>query len=145
MALTQDVGQKRKRFAAIDITPSRNNGNGDGDSNELTAVVRKWGSAFTVFEDTDRDTPLWQLQVCHGGRNSFGYQVLAVAREALQKHPNSSVRDLQQWSRSSRCASSTEHRRKAVHWIRMEQGWKRGKSSCTRLPSRMPWSSYSWY
>ena len=96
MALTQDVGQKRKRFAAIDITPSRNNGNGDGDSNELTAVVRKWGSAFTVFEDTDRDTPLWQLQVCHGGRNSFGYQVLAVAREALQKHPNSSVRDLQQ-------------------------------------------------
>ena len=96
MALSQDVGQKRKRFTATDITPSKNNGTGDADSSELTAIIRKWGSAFTVFEDTDRDTPLWQLQICHGGRNSFGYQVLAVAREALQKHPNSNVRDLQQ-------------------------------------------------
>jgi len=96
MALSQDVGQKRKRFTASDITLSKNNGTGDADGNELTAIIRKWGSAFAVFEGTDRDTPLWQLQVCHGGRNSFGYQVLAVAREALQKHPNDKVRDLQQ-------------------------------------------------
>ena len=96
MMLSQDVGQKRKRFTSSDITLSRNNGSGDSEGNELTAVIRKWGSAFTVFEGTDRDTPLWQLQICHGGRNSFGYQVLAVAREALQKHPNSGVRDLQQ-------------------------------------------------
>ena len=96
MMLSQDVGQKRKRFTSSDITLSRNNDSGDSEGNELTAVIRKWGSAFTVFEGTDRDTPLWQLQICHGGRNSFGYQVLAVAREALQKHPNSGVRDLQQ-------------------------------------------------
>ena len=96
MMLSQEVGQKRKRFSSSDITLSRNNGTGDAESNELTAVVRKWGSAFTVFEGVDRDTPLWQFQICHNGRNSFGYQVLAVAREALQKHPNSGVRDLQQ-------------------------------------------------
>ena len=97
MALSQDMpAQKKRRFSAIDITPSRANGNGDAEGNELTAVVRRWGSAFTVFEGADRDTPLWQLQICHNGRNSFGYQVLAVAREAVQKHPNPNVRDLQQ-------------------------------------------------
>ena len=96
MALSQDMpAQKKRRFSAIDITPSRANGNGDAEGNELTAVVRRWGSAFTVFEGADRDTPLWQLQICHNGRNSFGYQVLAVAREAVQKHPNPNVRDLQ--------------------------------------------------
>lgn len=97
MALSQDVsGQKKRRFSAIDITPSRSNGNGDAEGNELTAVIRRWGSAFTVFEGADRDTPLWQIQICHAGRNSFGYQVLAVAREAVQTHPNPNVRDLHQ-------------------------------------------------
>ena len=42
MALSQDVGQKRKRFTATDITPSKNNGTGDADSSELTAIIKTY-------------------------------------------------------------------------------------------------------
>ena len=88
--------QKRKRFTAGDITPSKIIRTADNDNSELLVSMRRWGSAITVFEGASKDDPLWQLQVSHSGRNSFGYQVLAVAREALLEHPNSSIRDLDQ-------------------------------------------------
>ncbi len=90
------VLQKRKRFSAGDITPSKILRNDNGDSPDLVVSVRRWGSAFTVFDGASKDDPLWQLQVSHNGRNSFGFQVLAVAREAVLHHPNSKVRDLDQ-------------------------------------------------
>ena len=101
MALSQTtIVQKRKRFSASNITPSKvsrvTDPNNDTDGSEIIVAVRNWGSAFNVFESLTRDDPLWQLQVIHGGRNAFGYQVLAVAREALLKHPNNNIRDLQQ-------------------------------------------------
>ncbi|CAE7237839.1 hypothetical protein AK812_SmicGene43929 [Symbiodinium microadriaticum] len=34
------------------------------------------------------------MQVSHGGNNHFGYKVVAMAREALQDHPNPELRDL---------------------------------------------------
>ena len=71
--------------------PSQTNDQGDGS--ELVTRVRRWGSTFGVFEDGSRTEPLWQLQIAHGGRQSFGYQLLNVRKEALQQHPNENVRN----------------------------------------------------
>lgn len=55
----------------------------DGEA-ELVATVRPWGSAAWTFEDTSLETQLWQVQICHSGKNTFGYQLLAMTRSALQ-------------------------------------------------------------
>ena len=73
------------------ITPSKIIRAADNDNSELLA-----SGAITVFEGASKDDPLWQLPVSHSGRHSSGYQVLAVAREALLQHPSSSRRDLDQ-------------------------------------------------
>ncbi|CAJ1382674.1 unnamed protein product [Effrenium voratum] len=56
----------------------------DGEA-ELVATVRPWGSATWTFEDTSLETQLWQVQICHSGKNAFGYQLLAMTRSALQQ------------------------------------------------------------
>ena len=91
---------KRKRFSAGGITlkaaAKTNDASMNGDGSELVATVRRWGTTFGVFEDGSTTEPLWQIQVAHGGRQAFGYNLLATCREALQDHPNSNVRDLPQ-------------------------------------------------
>ena len=85
---------KRQRFSAGAITASTSTRSNElGDGSELVATIRRWGSTFGVFEDGSRTEALWQLQITHGGRQSFGYQLLGVCREALQQHPNENVRD----------------------------------------------------
>ena len=92
MSRPGSTATKRQRFSAGAITASTNSTN-LGDGSELVATVRRWGSTFGVFEDGSRTEPLWQLQIAHGGRQSFGYQLLTVCKEALQQHPNENVRD----------------------------------------------------
>ena len=88
---------KRQRFSTGAITtstPARPHDLGDGS--ELVATIRRWGSTFGVFDDGSRTEPLWQLQVTHGGPQSFGYQPHGVCREALQEYPNKNIRNLTQ-------------------------------------------------
>ncbi len=95
MAKPVSMPAKRQRFSAGAITASTAARAQDtGDGSELVATIRRWGSTFGVFDDGSRTEPLWQLQVTHGGRLSFGYQLLGVCREALQEHPNQNIRDL---------------------------------------------------
>ena len=43
---------------------------------------------------TDRDTPLWQVQVAGAARGNFTYSMVSTAREALAHHPVEAVRSL---------------------------------------------------
>ncbi|CAE7385800.1 unnamed protein product [Symbiodinium sp. CCMP2456] len=90
---------KRKRFSAAGITPKAlrtADRFASADGSELVATVRRWGTTFGVFEDGSKTEPLWQIQVVQGGRQSFGYNLLATCREALQDYPDDSIRDLAQ-------------------------------------------------
>ena len=97
MAKSASTPFKRQRFSAGAITtstPARPQDLGDGSG--LVATIRRWGSTFGVFDDGSRTEPLWQIQVTHGGRQSFGYQLHGVCREALQAYPNENIRELTQ-------------------------------------------------
>ena len=60
----------------------------DANGGELHATARRWGKAWSAFEspNTFGQQPLWQIQVVHSGRNSFGYQLLATVKAALETH-----------------------------------------------------------
>jgi hypothetical protein len=83
----------------LGILPSRNSRLADlgvnGDGTDLIVTLRRWGSSLNVFKDGGSATePLWQLQVRHAGQNSFGFQILRVAQEAMLRYPDENIRDL---------------------------------------------------
>ena len=101
--MTQAPAAKRSRFSAKNFsarTPARSNdASANGDGSDLVVSIRRWGSSYGVFEDGSRTETLWQLQVAHGGKSSFGYNLFGVCKEALATYPDTDIRDLTQLER----------------------------------------------
>ena len=82
-------GKRRISAFKVDFEPpAKSSRASDANGGELQATVRRWGKAWSAFEspNTFGQQPLWQIQVVHSGRNSFGYQLLATVKAALENH-----------------------------------------------------------
>ena len=96
MSYARDAAAKRRRFSAsaVNLTTGARTNNAHGDGSQLVATIRRWGSTYGIFDDGARSDSLWQLQIAHGGSQSFGYHLLQTSRDALLQHPNANVRNL---------------------------------------------------